>query len=534
MRFDQYAALAAPAPGDLLAILDVSDTTMGSTGTTKKITTANLLAGAGLPPSGDTTGATDPGNIQALLNQDGRAVLQPGTFYIGGSSAIALSSNGASIQGSGLGTKLVITSGFTGAEAVSVAAPNCTVRDLTITASSSTIASNPVCNGIEVQGGSYQVTLRNLLFSNVNGWAIEAVNVTDTDDISHAIWDGIMIYDTAGGIHFKGNSATVGTVISDLQIGNIGTGTGASANLDAFFAEDAYDIIMSNCGLGVGNAGTGHCMHFKGVCANIWVVNTDCGGYPEPVAQSQCGIYVENNGGGGSPNGLRFIGGVLQTFGIGAEVTGAASNIWFTNIAFDNNLTHGVSLSGTGSNINFLGCSWGEATSNGQAADGGTYYDFNLTGSPGATGYVRSSRMCSPVVSAGVAGVQGVTNLTGGTAMMFEHVDFLGSNAGLGTIFTNQPNFVRDCRNFNPHGAATVTVPSSGTATSALHYDAMFYIAANASGSCTILRNTNGNGGGAGPTLTIPAGQTVSVFVRAGTNITPTYTNAPTWVVDGM
>lgn len=44
------ALAAAPAVGDLLAIVDVSDTTQAASGTTKKITTANLFAG--LPATG--------------------------------------------------------------------------------------------------------------------------------------------------------------------------------------------------------------------------------------------------------------------------------------------------------------------------------------------------------------------------------------------------------------------------------------------------------------------------------------------------
>lgn len=44
-QISDFAALAAtPADGDLLAIVDVSDTTDAATGTTKKITWANLLA----------------------------------------------------------------------------------------------------------------------------------------------------------------------------------------------------------------------------------------------------------------------------------------------------------------------------------------------------------------------------------------------------------------------------------------------------------------------------------------------------------
>ena len=51
---------------------------------------------------------------------------------------------------------------------------------------------------------------------------------------------------------------------------------------------------------------------------------------------------------------------------------------------------------------------------------------------------------------------------------------------------------------------------------------------------CAIVRNTNGQGGGAGPTIIIPAGQCVPVFVTAQQNLTPTYVSAPTWVVDGV
>lgn len=47
-QISDFTALAvAPAAGDLLAIVDVSDTTDAATGTTKKITVTNLLAAAG-------------------------------------------------------------------------------------------------------------------------------------------------------------------------------------------------------------------------------------------------------------------------------------------------------------------------------------------------------------------------------------------------------------------------------------------------------------------------------------------------------
>lgn len=55
-EIDDFTALAvAPAVGDLLAIVDVSDTTDSPQGTTKKITVADLLAG-GAGPTGAAGG----------------------------------------------------------------------------------------------------------------------------------------------------------------------------------------------------------------------------------------------------------------------------------------------------------------------------------------------------------------------------------------------------------------------------------------------------------------------------------------------
>lgn len=56
-EIDDFTALAvAPAVGDLLAIVDVSDTTDSPQGTTKKITVTNLLGG-GAGPTGAAGGA---------------------------------------------------------------------------------------------------------------------------------------------------------------------------------------------------------------------------------------------------------------------------------------------------------------------------------------------------------------------------------------------------------------------------------------------------------------------------------------------
>lgn len=86
---------------------------------------------------------------------------------------------------------------------------------------------------------------------------------------------------------------------------------------------------------------------------------------------------------------------------------------------------------------------------------------------------------------------------------------------------------MKDVTGYNPVGVVTVAVPTSGTAVAAAPYDRTFYITAASSGTTTVAIS-------GGPTITIPASSLVPVFVPAGETLTPTYTTAPTWVVEGQ
>lgn len=80
-KISGYNPLSVVRPDDLLPIVDVHDTTMASTGTTKNITVSSLL---GLAPSGDSTGVNDTANVQGLLNlaaPGATVALRPGTWY---------------------------------------------------------------------------------------------------------------------------------------------------------------------------------------------------------------------------------------------------------------------------------------------------------------------------------------------------------------------------------------------------------------------------------------------------------------------
>jgi hypothetical protein len=84
---------------------------------------------------------------------------------------------------------------------------------------------------------------------------------------------------------------------------------------------------------------------------------------------------------------------------------------------------------------------------------------------------------------------------------------------------------MRDNVGINPVGALTVAVPASGVATQPLAVDATFYVTATA-GGCTVAIS-------GGPIIAVPASQICSVRVPAGQTLTPAYTNAPSWLVEG-
>lgn len=120
--------------------------------------------------------------------------------------------------------------------------------------------------------------------------------------------------------------------------------------------------------------------------------------------------------------------------------------------------------------------------------------------------------------------VASVNRAAAGTGVDFGNCQFPQSNVH-GTMFTRLPGTVRHCSPFNPVGNVTVSVPASGGSTAALPYDATFYIKANASASCTATVNRSA--------LTVPQGTTIPVFVRAGSSLKLSYSQAPTWTVNG-
>ena len=486
-----------------------------------------------LLPSGDTTGATDTANLNAAVATAGRSVyLGSGTFFL--LTPVLMSQPDVSLIGSGLGntarqgaTVLQPVAGFTGTAVVQVTAPACQVSELCILGPTATATANPVCNGIEITGAKF-CNIQDLFFQYLNGWCIESLGTAGTPNIGTTLYN-LTGYNSAGGVHVQGVTGSAFQAqhsLSDLQFSQIGVATGPNANLDAIFLEDCQDILTENTNCAVSSSSTGATLHIKGACATMMFSNTDIGVFPTAGTVNPV-IKIEDSA-NGSPTQVTFVNGVAQAGQRGLLISGGANQVTFENMWFKNNLTDGAQLSGTGFQIDFRGCNFGL---NGQGATG-TQYDLNNSGT--ATGKVRGCYFQSPVVAVNSTGVQNPVNIgTSGTALSFADSDFIGTGTTVGNCFTALPSVVRNCRNYNPHGAQTVAVPLSGVAPSALHYDAVFYITPGA-GGLTVVRNTNGQGGGGGPSVAGQAGNLMTVYVPANTNFTPTYTNAPTWVVDGL
>jgi hypothetical protein len=367
--------------------------------------TANSINGlAGLLPSGDTTGAADPANIQALLNLSGsQPKLAPGTFYIGGSAPLA-PPGGTWFQGSGTNsTILKIVSAFTGAQVITQPlAGYSRISDMSIVGASSTTTSNPACNGIEGGTGRFN-RVDNVFFQYINGWAGE--DVANANAGYASMWTNISGLNCAGGIHIKGVSGSgwgAQQFLDNVNFQQIGVGTGPNANLDVFRFEDCFDLLVGNINTSVSDASTGSSLNIMGKCSSLYFSNPDIGAFPNATTMTNAVITFQDTA-NGSPSNIVVVGGIVQQ-GLNAVLaSGGASNIWFIGTRFFNCYGSGVKLTGTGADWHFLGASY-SANGQGGAANSGTYYDLEVTGS--STGIATDCIYTTPVVAVGVNGVQ--------------------------------------------------------------------------------------------------------------------------------
>jgi hypothetical protein len=233
-----------------------------------------------------------------------------------------------------------------------------------------------------------------------------------------------------------------------------------------------------------------------------------------------------------SPSDIGFYGGIVEAAvgnQSGIRITGGATQIAINDLKVAYNTNHGISVEGTGDQIQVYNCQFQD---NGRAGstDGTAYYDLNWTGS--ASGVVRDcifNSTIEPVGRPGVAASVNFANASGapsGASVNLADCQFPQSGVP-GPIFKDLPNTstVRNCTPYNPVGEVAVSVPPSGGSTTPLSHDAAFYITASSSASCTATVT--------GTAITIPAGALAPVFVPAGSALTLSYDKPPAWKVNG-
>jgi len=263
---------------------------------------------------------------------------------------------------------------------------------------------------------------------------------------------------------------------------------------------DVHDNIVIDNDIIVYDAGAGETFQVK-LHDNL-IVGSREGGID--IATSASGIMVENNL-------------IFQPVGPGIFVNGPCTRLLIRGNLILGPSTYGIWLSQSRAFIiegNYI-----ENPSSSSGAASGIYLSGGANTGAVIGNYVRDTRS---------------------TVLMSYAIDASGANAPLevsgntvgagvnGTI--NLPpaaptTFVRGNPGYNPVGVVTVAVPASGTAVAAAPYDRTFYVTA-ATGGCTMAIQN-------GPSITIPASTLGTVHVPAGLTVTPTYTTAPTWVVEG-
>jgi hypothetical protein len=499
-----------------------------------------------LNPSGDVSGETDHEAIRRILTPNSRnnwgqnttVLLGSGVFYV--NQTITFMAHKQAIRGQGQNiTAIVAADGFTAATRTGPTSSTAfetadetaviytgngnqflIVDGLTIqgpTAGSLALGGIGQLNGVQQTGGAIRCQFTNLHFLGINGWPVvfdgRGGNNAGTL-IQNVLGDGCAalcyLQGDPGG--YRG-SATV----TNINGVNAVPPRGVMAGVPTGFVIRDYEDLL---------AWSATPTLIQGNCASCFFYAIDIGNTI---------LLADDDDAGGelrSPSDIGFYGGIAEADSgnqSGIRITGGASQIAISDLKIAYNTNHGISVEGTGDEIQIRNCQF---QNNGAAgsADGTAYYDLNWTGS--ASGLVRGcifNTTVKPVATPGVAASVNFKSTARGAAhpqVSFADCQFPQSGV-TGPVFNELPyaSTVRNCVPYNPVGPVTVAMPPSGGSTTPLSHDATFYIAASRSAGCTVTVT--------GSAISIPAGGLVPVFVPAASTLLLSYAKAPTWTVNG-
>jgi hypothetical protein len=220
--------------------------------------------------------------------------------------------------------------------------------------------------------------------------------------------------------------------------------------------------------------------------------------------------------GAGSPEGISFIGGVLQAGSPNVLLTSPnGDDFKFIGVVIKNAQVDNVDVTGSAvTSVLFDGCTFRGANQSGSA----TAYDVNLAGMATGRAYFRNCVFLSPVGS-GAGFVTNPFNDPNHVAVI-EQCAFLGTGTTPGNVFPagNTPYLIRSCPGFNPRGAIfTPVIPTTSPYTApASQEDISVYFSAPGVGVGIEIGGTPLNAAAvaaalAGGQIDLPARQTITL-----------------------
>jgi hypothetical protein len=264
-KISQLTALTDPEPDDLVAAVDVNDTTTppaGAGGSNKKMAVATLDARyrPNIPVTGDTTGSTDGPAVASALSTYGYFVLYPGAQYYS-AAPLDMPSNG-----------------FADGNAA------------TISPGSAWSSSGTV--GLLQLTGSINTTVRDLnlldtwTVTGLNGLYWNSANSVPNNHIRRVVARGFK----GSGIVLVSSADSASAHATDCEAyGNLGDGFQLSS-----------DQLVSNCEAGFNY---GHGFHFLEYASNVYASNClswYSGVNPQtgiwPGSGTSCGYFVDQAG----------------------------------------------------------------------------------------------------------------------------------------------------------------------------------------------------------------------------------------------
>ena len=501
-KITAYTALASPASNDVLPIVDMDDTTMAPSGTTKNITVGNLFAHAGVTDWLNVVtqyGATGNGTtddttaIQNAINAAGAAggvvYFPPGNYLVSSTLKWTAVTSPGTYQPDGLAPSLIGhfsrpgTSPDIGPLGVTkiTASGTFPVGEFMIDYVASTTTANV---GFAVEGLMLACNSRAAGVRGCNQiqatWRNVVINSTATPNPAN----NFGLIPASGAMSFVSNPSVNANnnIAEDCYVTYAGQDCFAfnEGNGSWVVAERCFAINATRYGFVLGdNTLASNCRENGSGSAGFSVYNATMTG-------CHSGDVVYDKG-----NALLIQG----SNGRSARITGC--RFYGTNTAGTNQGTAMIQVVGSVAiDVLIDACTFisGTNTSAWLFVNGGVSGQFTMQNNRFAT-----------------------TSL-GGSAL----------TAGEFILFGTPAYVIRNCPGLNPLGTLTVAVPASGAATAAQIVDCTFYVTAAAGGSVAVAIS-------GGPSITIPASAVVPAFVPAGQTLTPTYGggNAPTWVVEG-